>query len=54
MTMQEMARFILWLQAKGWSGEEINTFLLFIESGDNKYFPQEKKKKIQNNTKETT
>ena len=38
--MQEVARLILWLQAKGWTGEEINTFLLFIESGDKKYFPK--------------
>ena len=43
MTMQEVARFILWLQAKGWTGDEINQFMLYIESGEEKYFPKEEK-----------
>ncbi|MBQ1510894.1 MAG: hypothetical protein IIZ54_08390 [Selenomonadaceae bacterium] len=44
MNMQEVARMILWLQAKGWSGDEINKFLLYIESGEAKYFPTSEEK----------
>ncbi|MBQ9648290.1 MAG: hypothetical protein IJV43_08030 [Oscillospiraceae bacterium] len=42
MTMTEMTRFILGLRAAGWSEEEINDFLLYIESGDEKYKPASK------------
>ena len=41
MNMQEVSRFILWLQAAGLSGDEINKFLLYIVSGDAKYFPKD-------------
>ena len=40
MNMQEVSRLILWLQAAGWTGEQINQFILYIESGDAKYFPK--------------
>ena len=39
MTMQEMTRFILGLRNAGWSEEKINDFIVFIESGDEKYKP---------------
>lgn len=42
MTMAEMTRFILGLRAAGWSEAEINDFLLYIESGDEKYKPSAK------------
>ncbi|MBQ7516279.1 MAG: hypothetical protein IJS96_08365 [Schwartzia sp.] len=45
MNLQEVSRFILFLQAMGWTGDEINRFLLFIESGQKKYLPKEKDKK---------
>lgn len=45
MNMQEMTRFILYLQHKGWSGDEINNFVLYIESGDAKYFSDDNEKK---------
>ena len=44
MSLQEISRMILWLQAAGWSGDEINKFILYIESGEAKYFPKEEKK----------
>lgn len=31
--MSEMARLILGLREKGWSAEEINDFLVYIETG---------------------
>ena len=37
MNMQEIARFILYLQHKGWTDTEINRFMLYLESGDEKY-----------------
>lgn len=40
MNMQEAARLILGLRAAGWSEKEINDFMLFIESGDEKYKPK--------------
>lgn len=42
MTMQEVARLILGLRAAGWTEEEINNFLLFVETGEDKYKPKEK------------
>lgn len=45
MNMQEMARFILGLRDAGWSEKEINDFMLFIESGEEKYKPQKREKK---------
>ena len=41
MNMQETARFILGLRSAGWTEEQINDFILYIESGDEKYKPQE-------------
>ncbi len=38
--MQEVARLILGLRAAGWSEKEINNFLLFVESGDERYKPK--------------
>lgn len=40
MNMQETARLILGLRSAGWSEKEINDFLLFIESGEEKYKPK--------------
>lgn len=45
MNMQETARLILGLRAAGWSEKEINDFMLFIESGDEKYKPKANDKK---------
>ena len=44
MNMAEVKRLILWLKAKGWSGDEINEILLYLESGEYKYLPKEAKK----------
>ena len=43
MNMQDASRLILWLQAAGWSGDDINRFILYIESGEEKYMPEKKK-----------
>ena len=40
MNMQEMTRFILGLRSKGWDEKEINDFMLFIASGEEKYKPK--------------
>ena len=40
MNMQETARLILGLRSAGWTEEQINDFILFIESGDEKYRPR--------------
>lgn len=40
MNMQENARLILGLWAKGWTDTEIVDFLLWIESGDEQYKPK--------------
>lgn len=40
MTMTEIARLITGLREAGWSEEKINDFLLYIESGDEKYKPE--------------
>ncbi|MBR5969498.1 MAG: hypothetical protein IK016_04040 [Lachnospiraceae bacterium] len=45
MTMQEMTRFILGLRNAGWSEEKINDFIVFIESGDEKYKPKKEEEK---------
>ena len=44
MNMQETARLILGLRAAGWSEKEINDFILYIESGEEKYKPKNEKK----------
>jgi len=38
--MQENARLILGLHYKGWSDTEIADFLLWIESGEDRYKPK--------------
>jgi len=38
--MQEIARLILGLRAKGWTDTDITDFLLWIESGDEQYKPK--------------
>ncbi len=48
MNMQETARFILGLRAAGWTEKEINDFMLYIESGEEKYLPHEKAKEENN------
>ena len=35
--MQEVARLLLGLRADGWSEKKINDFLLWIETGEEKY-----------------
>ncbi len=40
MTMQENTRFILGLRAKGWTDTEIADFIVYIESGDERYLPR--------------
>lgn len=40
MNMQETARLILGLRAAGWDEKAINDFMLFIESGEEKYKPK--------------
>ena len=40
MNMQENARLILGLRAKGWTDTEINDLVLWIETGNEKYNPE--------------
>ncbi|MBR1478364.1 MAG: hypothetical protein IJ608_10430 [Lachnospiraceae bacterium] len=47
MNMQEVSRLILGLRELGLSGDEINDFLLYIESGDENYKPKEMIKREQ-------
>lgn len=44
MNMQEAARVILGLRAAGWDEKDINDFILYIETGEDKYKPKEKEK----------
>lgn len=44
MNMQENARLVLGLRSAGWSEKKINDFLLYIETGDEKYKPTPDKK----------
>ena len=39
MNMQENTRFILGLRSAGWSEKKINDFIIYIESGDEKFKP---------------
>ena len=43
MNMSEAARLILGLRAAGWNEKDINDFILFIETGDEKYQPKNEK-----------
>lgn len=42
MNMSETVRLIIGLRAAGWDEKDINDFILFIETGDEKYKPKEK------------
>lgn len=42
MNMTEIARLLIGLRADGWSEKKINDFLLYIETGDEHYKPQQK------------
>ena len=44
MHMSETARIIIVLRARGWDEKDINDFILFIETGDEKYKPENKEK----------
>ena len=37
MQMSEVARLIVGLRAKGWTEKEINDFILWIETDDERY-----------------
>ena len=40
MNMSETARMIVGLRAAGWSDTDINNFILYIETGDERYKPK--------------
>jgi hypothetical protein len=42
MNMSEVARLILGLRSRGWTGDEINDFILWIETGEDQYKPKER------------
>lgn len=42
MNMSESARIILGLRARGWTDTEIADFILWVETGDEVYKPQNK------------
>lgn len=44
MDMQEASRIILGLRAAGWDEKSINDFILWVETGDVQYKPEEKAK----------
>ena len=44
MDMQEASRIILGLRAAGWDEKSINDFILWVETGDERYKPAEKNK----------
>ena len=41
MNMAESARIMLGLRAKGWTDTEIVNFCLWVETGEERYRPQE-------------
>ncbi len=43
MNLQDSARIILGLRAAGWSDTDITDFILWIETGDEKYRPEKTK-----------
>jgi hypothetical protein len=43
MNMTETARLILGLRAAGWNEKDINDFILYIETGDERYKPEKAK-----------
>ena len=42
MNMSEAARLNLGLREAGWDEKDINDFILYIETGDEKYRPKRK------------
>ena len=54
MNMQEASRVILGLRAAGWDEKEINDFILYIETGEEKYKPVQKNKPTEYVGKEET
>ena len=42
MKPEELSRFLYGLREAGWSGEEINNFLIYIGTGDEAYRPRSK------------
>lgn len=44
MNMSETARLILGLRATGWDEKDINDFVLWIETGEEQYRPNNTKK----------
>ena len=42
VNMSEAARLILGLRDAGWDEKDINDFILFIETGEEKYKPKQK------------
>ncbi len=47
MNMSESSRLILGLRSKGWTDTEITDFILWVETGENQYKPQEKDSKAE-------
>ncbi len=45
MNMTEVARLLLGLRAAGWTDKEINDFILYIETGEDRYMPKPKQDK---------
>lgn len=39
MNIQEASRIILGLRSAGWTEKDINDFILYVESGDERYKP---------------
>ena len=46
MNMQEASRIILALRAAGWDDKSINDFILWVETGDERYKPAGKKRRM--------
>ena len=44
VNMSETARLILGLRTAGWDEKDINDFILYIETGEEQYKPQQKNK----------
>lgn len=42
MNMSEASRIIIGLRAAGWPEKDINDFILWIETGDERYKPKSK------------
>ena len=45
MTMTEIKRLILGLRKAGWDADKINNFLIYIESGEEKYLSEQDEEK---------